>query len=89
LGTPRRWSLAVCFGTAAGLRRVGRPFEWLGLGAVGFGPGVIRRDPAVPTAHLRRLPDRSQPPRAKAQTELRPRAPEIPNSPIMNFAESP
>ena len=58
-------SLAVCFWEAARFRVVGRPFEWPGLAAVGFGPGVIRRDPAVPTALLPRLPDRSPPPRAR------------------------
>jgi hypothetical protein len=38
------------------------PFDWLGLQAVAFLPGVIRRDPRVPTAPLRRLADRSPPP---------------------------
>jgi hypothetical protein len=35
------------FGTVAGFRRVGWPFEWLGLAAVGFGPGVICLNPAI------------------------------------------
>ena len=53
------------FGTAWEFGPVGWPFDWLGLEAVGFAPGVIRRNPAVPTALLRRLPDRSPPPRAR------------------------
>jgi hypothetical protein len=52
----------------AGLRDfegVGGPLSGFGLAAVGFGPSVIRRDPAVPTALLPRLTDQSPPPRAR------------------------
>ena len=50
---------------AKGFQRVGRPFEWLRPAGVDFVPGVIRHDPAVPTALLHRLPDQLPPLRAR------------------------